>query len=242
MFVIRLAASLLFLASCGGKSASKIADEHRAVAEPIIAQLKALAPIAKDAPQLTDTAWQLPPGIKVDFDMTVPNQANANAGVVTVGTLAEPCNGDLMIKWDDGKEVYFPLDHTESWLRNPACLLATGKGRLGVEDLDADSVERQFKLLESVKYVLVVRPKTMLRPMVKNDREFSMGMISGDVHLYELATKKDLGGFAFAVSSKDKVEVVGSRHNDQVTEELTKDTRFHLAEQLGKTKQIKAWP
>ena len=69
-----------------------------------------------------------------------------------------------------------------------------------------------------------------------------MGMISGDVHLYELATQKDLGGFAFAVSSADTVKVVGSAQNDQVAEDLTKDTRFELARKLGETKQIKAWP
>jgi hypothetical protein len=238
----RLAAGLLFLIACGGKSAGKIADDHRAKAEPIIAQLKALAPIAKAAPTLTATAWQLPPGVAVDFDMTMPNEANANAGAVSLGTLADPCNGDLTIKWNDGKELAFPLDKTDVWLRDPACLLATGKGKFGNEDLDKDQVERKFKLLESVKYVLVVRPTSLVRPVIQDKDQFTMGTIAGDVHLYELATQKDLGGFAFSVASADTIKVVGPSQSDQVAEDLTKDTRFELSKQLFATKQIKGWP
>lgn len=244
MYVLGFAASTLFLIACGGKSASKIADDHRAKAEPIITQLKELAPIAKAAPQLTTTAWQLPAGVTVDFDMTMPNRANANAGALGVEALADPCAGGAYAKWEDGKELPIPLDRTTVWLRDPACVLATGKGQHGVEDvedLDKDHLEDQFKLLESVKYVLVVRPTSAVRPMVKNADTFTMGMIAGDVHLYELATKKDLGGFAFSVSSAESIKVIGASQNDQVAEDLTKDTRFQIAKQLGEAK-IKAWP
>lgn len=237
----RLAASLLFLIACGGKSAGKIADDHRAKAEPIIAQLKALAPIAKDAPKLTTTAWRLPPGVTIDFEMTMANRANANAGALGVEALADPCAGGNFAKWEDGKEFPVPLDRTNVWLRDPACLLATGKGRYGVEDLDTDWLEDRFKLLESVKYVLVVRPSSAIRPVVKTAGQFTMGMIAGDVHLYELATKTDLGGFAFSMSSADTIKVVGATHNDQVVEDLTKDTRFQIAKQLFAA-HIKAWP
>lgn len=239
---IKLAASTLILVGCGGKSAAKIADDHRAKADPIVAQLKALAPIAKDAPVLSTTAWQLPPGVTVDFDLKPANRANANAAALGVETLADPCAGGQYAKWNDGKDLALPLDRTTLWLRDPACLLATGKGMFGNEDLDKEQVEDQFALLESIKYVLVVRPTSAVKPAVKSAGQFTMGTIAGDVHLYELATKKDLGGFAFSVSSADKIKVVGSDQEGQLAEDLTKDTRFQIAKQLEETKMIKAWP
>lgn len=238
-----LAASFVVLSACGGKSLEKLTDERRPKIEPVLAKLAALAPAVKAAPPVTTDGFTLPAGAKVDFDLDYGNVANANAAVVYAGALTEPCSGGDYLTWDSGRQLgQGPLDQTTSWLRDPACLMKTGKGRFGAEDLDRRRLDHQFTLLEQLRYVLVVRPTTLVQPVIKNASEFSPGMISGDAKLYELATGKDLGGIKFTYASSEQIKVVGSSQQTQVEEDLIKETALGIAKQLQENKMIKAWP
>jgi hypothetical protein len=239
------------LAVCGGsKSTKELVDEHRAAAQPVVSALASLASIAKQHPPVNRDGFQLPSTVTLDF---VFNSPGHNAAVLYGPTLVDPCAGKQ--EWDkdpqrpDRKvEMSAPLDGAE-FFRAATCALATGTGEHGV-DLIGDMLPEAFKVLTSIKYVLVVRPSVARKPSMDGMTEaeletykqtgklpppsntFRGGRLAGDAMLYELATAKRLGGLRFDYQSADKVKVQGSDQIEQLGYDLLKDARFDLAKRL----------
>jgi hypothetical protein len=242
-------ALVLALAACGSsKSAKDIAESQRATAEPILAQVATIGQAARTQAPITGDGIHLPTGVKLDF---IPYDNPAfNAGIAYPAELADPCAG--AVSWDanpmrpDRDRSMRPPLGDANWLRVTSCLLA-GKSQGEGSDLAAEA----FAHLAKIQYLLVIRPTEARRPEVAGmtqaeldeytrsgklppDREtFSGGRFAGDALLYELATAKLLGGFAFAYESADKVEVV-SDDQSEVAYALLSDARFGIVETLGK--------
>ena len=109
------ACSAVFLLACGGgKTAKKVVDSHRAAAEPILAQLAALAPVVEKAPPVTENKLEVPAGVKLDFGFIVGS--NHNASVVYLPRMTAPC--DAKMTWPkvagDARELAFsaPVSYT----------------------------------------------------------------------------------------------------------------------------------
>lgn len=238
----------LVLIACGGdRSAKDIAESHRKTAEPILAQVAKLAPVVAAQAPITTDGFQLPAGVTLDF---IPyNNKAFNTGVAYAASLADPCGAE--ISWDKDpameKRIGLPRPFAEGvdWLRRPACLLA-GPPDGTLPEMATDA----FAYLEKVAYVLVIRPTVARHPSMQGmtkeeldtyttsgvlpkDREtFVGGRFAGDVLLYELATAKFLGGFAFAYESAAKVEVGSTGQTESLGYDLLSDAKFGMIKQI----------
>ena len=244
------ASGAVFLMACGGgKTAKKVVDSHRAAAEPILAQLAALAPIVDKAPPVTENKLEVPAGVKLDFGFIVGS--NHNASVVYLPRMTAPC--DAKTTWPkvagDAREIEFsaPLEKAELWIQDPACSLRGGTVRGGD---DADLLEERFQKLESTKYVLVIKTTTMVHPAMTALTEeewkkvsggdykagekttFTPGKLAGEARLYEIATQKPLGGFRFSHESAPTVKVNNSDQTGALGTELTQDAGFGIMKTL----------
>ena len=244
------AGTALFLISCGGgKTTAKVVDGHRAAAEPILAQLAALAPVVEKAPPVTENKLEVPAGVKLDFGFIVG--AKHNASVVYLPRMTAPC--DVKMTWpkvsSDARELVFsaPLEKAELWIQTPACALRGQPTPIGD---DADLLEERFQTLEATKYVLVIKTTTMVHPAMTPMTEeewkkvvggdykagtkttFTPGKLAGEARLYELATQKPLGGFTFSHESAPKVKVTNNDQTGTLGNELTQDAGFGIMKTL----------
>lgn len=251
---LHLAASLLavdLIACGGGKTATKVVDDHRAAAAPILAQLAALAPVADKAPPVTENKLDVPAGVKLDFGFTASSRHNSS--VVYLPRMTAPCDAAMMWPKDpsSAKTISFgaPLEHADLWVRDPACALRGDRPPSGD---DAELLEERFQKLEATRYVLVIKPTTMIHPAITalTDAEwervkggdyaaggkntFTPGKLAGEARLYELATQKPLGGFTFSFESAPKVKVTGSDQTESLGIALTQDAGFGIMDLLTK--------
>ena len=231
------------LVACGGPSTGELAELHRVAGTTKLAQVVALAPSVAKLPPVTVEAWQLPAGLKLDFSWDPWDPASSarsayNAAIAHESQLAQPCASDW-ITWPKSVDLFFvSIANAENWLIEPACLLETGKGRRGREPV-FDTLNSGLLQLESTKYVLVLRMRTLLRPgLVSAELEankmesFEPGRIAGDAVLYEIATGAHLGGFAFDISNKSEVEVRDTRVTAQLELELTGNLKSEIVARL----------
>src|SRR6266545_1794455 len=229
-------------AGCGGGSPSSIADRRRAQAEPKIAALRALAADVDRRPPVTADGWTLPAGEKLDF-IWHKNPAH-NASIAYAVHLADPCT-ENDLKYDNldtsDNRFYGPLDDSENWLRGPACLLQNGTWLHGVKDVEAAQVNAAFDRLAATKYALIVRIRTAARPtLVESEikagelETFHPGRVAGDALLYEVASGRLLGGFAFDVTSTEKVEVYDRDMHSQLESSLLTDLGSAMRDKIGK--------
>jgi hypothetical protein len=248
--MIHLAAGAVFLVACGGgKTAKKVVDDHRAAADPILAQLAALAPVIEKAPPVTENKLEVPAGVKLDFGFIVG--AKHNASVVYLPRMTAPC--DAKMTWPkapaDARAIEFsaPLEKADLWIQAPACALRGEATPIGD---DADLLEERFKNLEATKYVLVIKTTTMIHPAMTPLTEeewkkvsggdykagerttFTPGKLAGEARLYELATQKPLGGFTFSHESAPTVKVSGTDETGALGNALTQDAGFGIMKTL----------
>lgn len=223
--VFGLLAALAVASGCGGRSAAKIVEAHRTVATAKIAALEALAkPVAQQPPLPADA--KLPSGVKLDLramlsgsEQHPESQRNPayNAAIVFADQLSNPCS-DAVPHWlqdgTPGDRITLMADKTEYWLVPPVCLVKTGKNFRDGAPPSASLLEKDFDWLDRTQYALVVRlrarraPTLSMKEIEANDiKTFSAGNLAGGVLVYELATGKYLGGFAFDLSGGPEAKV-----------------------------------
>lgn len=241
---------VLLLAGCGGESASTLADAHREAASKKLTQIAALAPIVERQPPLTEDVWNLPDGLKLDFvphaqtfldnGMPAPNP-NYNAALAFQEHIANPSDGESL-EWQSGSKDLFLLlvDKSDQWLLEPACLLATGKGRYGSEPV-IDNMKRGFDWLERTKYLLVLRlptrqpPGLILQELQAGEmKSFTSGHVAGDAVLYDLESGALLGGFVIDATSRSEEEVRNADVHGQLRRKLSDAVNEMIQDKLSK--------
>lgn len=240
----------LFLAACGGPSASELAEAHRSAATAQLSKIAALAPIVAAQPPLTSVEWKLPAELRLDFEPFAQQYADDgsrlpnptyNTAIAYEQHLAKPSEAQSL-EWQSGSKDIFLLlvDRSDSWLIEPACLLATGRGRYGSEPV-VDNLKNGFSWLERTKYLLVLRLPTRKPPgLVLSElqagemKTFEGGQVAGDALLFEIASGAYLGGFAIDVRSANELEVRNSGVHTQLQLALSGDVDRLLEAELAK--------
>jgi hypothetical protein len=241
---------LLLLAGCGGRSATQLAEMHRAAASAKLSKIAALAPLVAQQPRLSGVDWKLPEGLRLDFvpfaeqyaeDGTrLPNPAY-NAAIAYEQHLAKPSAAEYP-KWgSNSHDLFFlTIDRSPSWLIETACLLETGRGRQGSDPV-VDNLVNDLGWLERTKYVLVLRLPTRESPsLVLSELEagemksFEGGQVAGDAVLYDVELGTFLGGFALDVSSQSELEVRNSGVHGQLQLALAGNVESRIQEELAK--------
>ena len=212
-----------------GETVKSVADKHRAASQPKLDKLKVIAAAAQNQAPVTRDSFDLPPGVKLDFSQMVDRQHNAL--IANLMYLANPCNAESQAWTPDNlppgpyNRFRAPLDQSDPLLRDPGCVLATGKG---VHGEPAPSVLNDaFIRMERTLYVLVLRVRRAVRPQLslaeieaRKVETFTAGEIEGDALLYEVETGKYLGGIALNVRNKDKTTVRTKAIADQLEAQL----------------------
>lgn len=247
---MKYALTLLILAGCGGESVQSIVDAHRAAATAQLAKIAALAPAVEKQPLLTQDAWKVPAGVRLDFvpfgetydsDMRRAPSAKYNTAVVFEHQLAKPSTAEPLY-WESAAKDLFLLsgiDHTDRWLLDPACVLETTRGRYDSEPVPSLLAEG-FDWLERTKYLLVLRLRTRQPPgLILEELEagemktFSGGRIAGDALLFEIDGATCLGGVAIEGRSDDQVEVRNAGVHSQLRLKLAANTEEVLKQKLA---------
>lgn len=244
-----MAALVFMLAACGGKSAGKIAGEHRAASSTKLGKIAALAKAAEKLPALKSDEWKLPAGLKLNFvpfaetspvvGEPEPNP-DYNTALAFDKHLAQPSRAES-IEWRSGSNDIFLLliDRSDLWLIEPACILETGKGRYGSEP-DVDNLIRGFHWLERTRYLLVLRLRTILPPGLimkeleeRDMKSFEGGRVEGDAVLFDIETGDSLGGIVIDVTSPSTAEVRKSDVHGQLRRLLADAVEKSLKEKLA---------
>ena len=198
MRIVGIVVALALTASCGGESIGKMVDRHRAAAQPVLDQIKALAPAVQKQPVVTATEWKLPAGVRLDFS---PRGATYNAAIAFVEHVTALCDSEWK-NWkagDRGSDLFDPQVHQQEWMLDPACLLTKGKAWWN-EEPSKDILEENLTQFERTKYILVLRLADLAKPgLVYKELEqgkmehFEPGHVRGDAVLFEIATGTYLG-------------------------------------------------
>lgn len=228
---------LCLLVGCGD-SGKDVVTKNKAAIEAQLARLKAIAADVASAPTVDTEAVAAPAAVLVfDFGDSL------NAAVVYPGHLTDPCNGEELHWFEEGRApshetqiLVPPHDDMENWLVTSACVLTSGTDRYGSEVPDAELVKWEVANLLKIKFVLVPRLR-FVRPTynIESDgkvKTFNPGAIVGDVVLYELATGKRLGGFRVGATNATEVEDSSHSTFDSLQLDLIKQTEEQIARRL----------
>jgi hypothetical protein len=170
-----------------GPSHQDVIKRHGPVAQQKLDNLEAIVAQVRGLPWLERDTLQCPE--KVSFADKVGAAAPRNAQVLDVAHYEKRPQ-----KADDFYAVSY-----DRWYAWPEMGLR-GEGPV-LKTIRARELDKAFADLAKVRYVLVVRHKELVKPTVYHASEggahFQKGTITAEAHLFELDTKKHLGGFTF---------------------------------------------
>ncbi len=170
-----------------------------------IAALQKLVPTLQAVPALTTDSVAVAPGAIV-FDEPTSYTA------VTAGLLYEANLADVKA-WHNNDPQPMP----KAGLFGACGAVLDGGG------FAAD--HRKARLLEncaSARYVVLVRTLERIKPVVNEaDRTFTPGKHAGEVHVFDLDSGKNLGGFRFFESSSETVKTRGISNPTEIDADLS---------------------
>ncbi len=112
-------------------------------------------------------------------------------------------------------------------------LLKDGKLASGKLPADSDAVNKIFDRLIDLRYILVVRIRQFNPPSAQGS-SFQGGSAAGDLMMYEVKTRKLLGGFRFNVKNSDDVNPGKENQYLYLTQDLRKNLSKLIREEFKK--------
>lgn len=211
---------------CDGYKIKKSIEAHRDAGKAQLAALNKLAVEVETHPAVTATEWNLPAGVKLDFqpivhggDYKKPTRevnANYNAALTHAAYLRTPCQAEW-IKWapTPSADLFtMTIDHSQEWLEEPACWLDTNRGKFGSDIVQRPSdVEDKLEQLIRTKYVVALRWRKFDAPSINlvegtaTTKSFNPGLVDGDAVVFEIATGKYVGGFPIRIDSGETAKL-----------------------------------
>jgi hypothetical protein len=195
------AVACMALLGCTKKTLDEVISEHKTALEAKFQEIHQLEPTVAAADRnASDTLASPPPAIVLE------PESKANAAVIHVEDLKDPAaQASVALRTLRTKQ----LGECGSILRKKKYLTT-------LSDPIPKVAASYFEQCEAVRYLFVLRTFEHEAPQALDDKSFTPGRFEGDILVYELATKKSLGGFKISVKSSATVTVVGDQTSDRL--------------------------
>ena len=185
-FTLLLLFATLAAVGCA-KTHDEVIGEHRAAAEKKLSAVERIVERVESLPAIEHDT--------VDYDGELLTLSDSSGKTTSnAALLFLPAFQDRQAKVDDYYDVVF----AHRWWRWTSSVLENRPQ--SKDEVSAIQLEGHFRQLAAIRYVLVLKPLEYVPPRhEKTDGSlvhYNTGHFSGEVHLFEVATGKHLGGFS----------------------------------------------
>lgn len=235
---------------CNGYKIKKSIEAHRDAGKAQLALFNKLAVEVETHPAVIATEWNLPPGVKLDFQPIVygdyqnpKREVNAkyNAAMTHAAYLRMPCQAEW-IKWGPTPSAdlfTMTIDHSQDWLEEPACWLENNLGKFGSEIVHRpNDVEDRLEQLIRTKYVVALRWRKFDAPTINlvegtaTTKSFNPGLVDGDAVVFEIATGKYVGGFPIHLDSGETAKLKKYEGGKELAMQLSTRVNAYIRDTL----------